>query len=126
MVPRVKPEDDGVSSFRTRCGIHIISTKGYIVKNPAVYLLASQKNGTLYIGVTSDLVKRIHEHKTHCIDGFTSQYYVDRLVWYEIHNDMTSAITREKAIKKWKREWKIALISQNNPQWEDLYESICF
>ena len=93
-------------------------------KQPAVYLLASKRNGTLYIGVTSDLVKRVWEHKTNRVDGFTRRYKVHRLVWYELHDTMTSAILREKRLKNWKRKWKLELIEENNPQWLDLYAQI--
>lgn len=93
-------------------------------KNFCVYLLASHKNGTLYVGVTSDLVKRIWQHKSKLIDGFTKDYGVDQLVWFEQHLSAESAITREKQIKKWNRAWKIALIEQSNPLWTDLYDSI--
>src|SRR5579859_1638238 len=92
--------------------------------NYYVYLLASRKHGTLYIGVTSDLVRRVYEHKTKAIPGFTSRYGVDRLVWFECHEDPTAAIEREKEIKKWRREWKIRLIEESNPEWIDLYEGI--
>jgi putative endonuclease len=95
-----------------------------MIKQPAVYILASERNGTLYIGVTSDLVKRIWEHKNDLVQGFTKQYGVHHLVWYELHDSMNSAIEREKNIKEWKRVWKIKLIEENNPQWSDLYESI--
>lgn len=94
-------------------------------KQPCVYLLASDRNGTLYIGVTSNLPKRIWEHKNHVADGFTKKYGVDRLVWYEVHETMESAIQREKALKEWQRAWKLTLIEQMNPEWSDLYESIC-
>jgi putative endonuclease len=90
-----------------------------------VYLLASGKHRTLYVGVTNDLVRRIHEHKTKAARGFTSRYTVDRLVWFEVYDDAENAITREKEIKKWRRDWKIALIEEGNPDWEDLYASIC-
>jgi putative endonuclease len=90
-----------------------------------VYILCSKRNGTLYIGVTSDLVKRIYEHKNDLVDGFTKKYKVHHLVWYETHEATESAITRERQIKKWKRAWKLKLIEQNNPEWIDLYESIC-
>ncbi|HZD89054.1 MAG TPA: GIY-YIG nuclease family protein [Pseudolabrys sp.] len=89
-----------------------------------VYLLASGRNGTLYIGVTGDLVRRIYEHKNKLVPGFTSRYGVMRLVWFEIYDDPTTAITREKQIKKWQRAWKLRLIEQSNPQWLDLYEQI--
>jgi putative endonuclease len=86
-----------------------------------VYLLVSGKHGTLYLGVTRDLVRRIHEHKTKAKPGFSSRYNVDRLVWFEVYDDPISAITREKEIKKWRRDWKIRLIEEDNPDWSDLY-----
>lgn len=94
------------------------------VKQPVVYILASKKNGTIYTGVTSDLNKRIWEHKHNVIDGFTKQYNVHDLVWYELHESMESAIAREKNIKNWKREWKVKLIEKKNIQWKDLASSI--
>jgi len=93
-------------------------------KQPAVYILASKRNGTLYIGVTSDLVKRIWEHKNNRVEGFTKRYNVHRLVWYELHDSMESAITREKRLKNWKRKWKLELIESSNPKWQDLYYRI--
>jgi putative endonuclease len=92
--------------------------------NCAVYLLASQRNGTLYTGVTSDLVKRVYEHKHDLADGFTRRYGVKMLVWYELTTDITSAIQREKQIKKWNRLWKLRLVDQSNPEWRDLYSDI--
>ena len=89
-----------------------------------VYILCSKRNGTLYIGVTSDLIKRIYEHKNDLVDGFTKKYGIHRLVWYETHDSAESAVTREKQMKKWKRAWKLKLIEQNNPKWNDLYENI--
>ena len=86
-----------------------------------VYLLASKRNGTLYIGVTSDLLKRVHEHKDNLVEGFTKKYNVHKLVYYEPTEDINSAITREKQLKKWKRRWKIELIEKKNPEWRDLY-----
>jgi putative endonuclease len=94
-------------------------------KNFYVYILCSKRNGTLYTGVTSDLVKRVYEHKNNLVNGFTKKYSVHRLVWYETHDSAESAITREKRIKKWKRSWKLELIEQGNPEWVDLYETIC-
>jgi len=94
------------------------------LKQPAVYILASQPNGTLYIGVTSNLSKRTHEHKSHLSQGFTDKYIVEMLVWYELHDSMDSAIAREKAIKKWNRNWKLRIIEEFNPEWKDLYEEI--
>jgi putative endonuclease len=94
------------------------------MKQPCVYLLASQRNGTLYVGVTSNLVARTWAHKNHLVEGFTRRYGVTRLVWYELHATMASAIRREKAIKEWKRAWKLKLIEAFNPGWEDLFKSI--
>ena len=89
-----------------------------------VYLLASGKHGTLYLGVTRDLVRRVYQHRTKATPGFTSRYGVSHLVWFESYDDPTSAIAREKEIKKWRRDWKIALIEETNPHWTDLYNSI--
>jgi putative endonuclease len=89
-----------------------------------VYILASQRYGTLYIGVTSDLVKRVWEHRNEFFSGFTRQYNVKTLVWYEAHPDIVAAIKREKQLKHWQRKWKIRLVSQGNPLWRDLYEDI--
>ncbi|HSV55334.1 MAG TPA: GIY-YIG nuclease family protein [Burkholderiaceae bacterium] len=89
-----------------------------------VYLMASRKNGTLYVGVTSDLVRRVHEHKNGLAQGFTNRYAVHELVWFESTPSVEAAIHKEKQIKNWKREWKIALIEKTNPQWSDLYASI--
>ena len=93
-------------------------------KQPAVYILASRRNGTLYIGVTSDLVKRAWEHRNGIIEGFTKRYNVHTLVHYELFADMSSAITREKQMKKWRRAWKIALIEKSNSLWKDLWPEI--
>ncbi|MFT0878493.1 GIY-YIG nuclease family protein [Rhodopseudomonas sp. G2_2311] len=89
-----------------------------------VYLLASRKDGALYVGVTNDLVRRAYEHRTKSVPGFTSKYNIAKLVWFEIHDDPISAITREKEIKKWRRAWKVALIERDNPGWDDLFETI--
>ncbi|MBP6655891.1 MAG: GIY-YIG nuclease family protein [Propionivibrio sp.] len=94
------------------------------MKQPCVYILASRRNGTLYTGVTSDLVQRIWQHKNDLVKGFTQKYRVHTLVWYEVHATMESAIGREKAIKEWKRVWKIELIEALNPEWRNLYEEI--
>lgn len=94
------------------------------MKQPCVYLLASQRNGTLYTGVTSNLIKRIWEHKNNQTEGFTNKYAVHRLVYFEQHEDMYAAITREKQIKKWNRAWKLRLIEKRNPNWIDLYETL--
>jgi putative endonuclease len=89
-----------------------------------VYLLASKKYGTLYLGVTNDIVRRGHEHRTKAVAGFTAKYGVDKLVWFEIYDDAIIAIEREKELKKWRRDWKIRLIEEQNPEWSDLYPSI--
>jgi putative endonuclease len=89
-----------------------------------VYILASQRNGTLYVGVTNNLVRRIYEHREKLIEGFTSQYNVTRLVWFDQTASIEEAITHEKRLKRWQRDWKIALIEKSNPNWDDLYESI--
>jgi len=89
-----------------------------------VYLLASRREGTLYLGVTRDLVRRTYQHKEKLLPGFTSRYDVGRLVWFEVYDDPTTAIEREKQIKKWRRDWKIALIEKENPEWRDLYPEI--
>jgi putative endonuclease len=95
-----------------------------MTKQPAVYILASQRNGTLYIGVTSNVQKRAWEHKNNVIEGFTKQYGVHLLVYYELYDDMVTAITREKQIKKWNRPWKLELIEKQNPDWRDLWGEI--
>jgi putative endonuclease len=89
-----------------------------------VYLLASRKHGTLYVGVTNDLVRRVYEHRTKAAPGFTTRYGVSKLVWFEIHDTAEAAITLEKELKKWRRDWKIRLIEENNPAWDDLYAGI--
>ncbi len=89
-----------------------------------VYILSSKRNGTLYIGVTSDLVKRTWEHKQGMVEGFTHKYGVKTLVYYEVHESPEAAITRENQMKKWDRAWKIRIIEKSNPQWDDLYEQI--
>jgi putative endonuclease len=95
-----------------------------MTKQPAVYILASKQNGTLYIGVTSDLKKRAWTHKNDLVEGFTKKYGVHFPVYYELHGDMVSAITREKQIKKWNRAWKLELIETQNPDWKDLWNDI--
>jgi putative endonuclease len=89
-----------------------------------VYLLATRKQGTLYLGVTRDLIRRTYQHKEKLLPGFTSRYDIRRLVWFEVYDDPTNAITREKEIKKWRRSWKVALIEKENPDWKDLYPDI--
>lgn len=90
-----------------------------------VYLLASNRHGTLYLGITNDLIRRVHEHKSRNIPGFTAGYEDDRLVWFEAYDDPSGAISREKELKKWRRDWKIRLIEEQNPDWRDLYPALC-
>ncbi len=94
------------------------------MKRPCVYILASKRNGALYIGVTSDVIKRIWEHKNDLVPGFTKQYGVHMLVYVEMHDTMEAAIKREKQLKEWRREWKLELVEKDNPEWKDLYEEI--
>ena len=94
------------------------------MKSPCVYILASKRNGTLYIGVTSNLAHRVWQHKNNFVEGFTKRHGVHALVWYESHDTMESAIMRERALKAWKRSWKLALIEETNKTWRDLYEDI--
>lgn len=91
---------------------------------PCVYIMASARNGTLYIGVTSNLMGRVWQHKNNVVEGFTEKYAVHQLVWYEPHGNMESAPAREKALKKWNRIWKLRLIEQLNPEWQDLYDQL--
>jgi putative endonuclease len=93
-------------------------------KQPAVYILASGYNGTLYIGVSSNLIQRIWQHKNDLVDGFTEKYGVHMLVYYELHEQMLTAIEREKQLKHWNRQWKINLIEKMNPAWKDLWEEL--
>jgi putative endonuclease len=93
-------------------------------KQPCVYILASARNGTLYIGATSNLVQRVWQHKNSCVDGFTKQHRVHKLAWFEMHATMETATTREKALKQWTRSWKLELIEKSNPYWRDLYDDL--
>ncbi len=93
-------------------------------RQPIVYIVANKRNGTLYIGVTSNIVKRVWEHKNKVFEGFTKQHNVNILVYYELHQTMENAITREKKVKKWNRKWKLDLIEKENPDWIDLYDKI--
>jgi putative endonuclease len=95
-----------------------------MTKSYFVYILASKKNGTLYTGVTGDLLKRVYQHKERLVPGFTSKYNVHMLVYYEKYSDICSAIEREKRLKKWNRQWKINLIESVNPDWKDLYNGL--
>ena len=89
-----------------------------------VYMLASRKNSTLYIGVTNNLLNRVHQHKTNLVEGFTEKYGVHRLVYFEQYGDIRDAINREKRMKRWKRQWKINLIEKDNPEWKDLFDEL--
>jgi len=89
-----------------------------------VYIMASKRNGTLNVGVTNDLARRVHEHRIGAVDGFTKKHNVKRLVWYETHSDVEVAIAREKIIKRWRRRYKLYVIEQMNPDWDDLYETL--
>ena len=89
-----------------------------------VYLLAGKKHGTLYLGETNDVVRRVYEHRTKAVGGFTTRYGVNKLVWFEIYEDAATEISREKELKKWRRDWKIRLIEEQNPAWSDLYPGI--
>jgi len=93
-------------------------------KHPAIYILSNTKRGALYIGVTSNLLKRVWQHKNHQVDGFSHRYQLTRLVYFEISDDMHSAISREKQLKWWRRQWKIDLIEEGNPEWADLWDVI--
>ncbi len=93
-------------------------------RHPCVYILASKERGTLYVGVTSDLVKRVWEHKNDVVEGFTRRYRVHDLVWFEQHETMETAILRERSIKEWKRAWKLRLVEDFNPAWHDLYPDL--
>ena len=124
-VQNSSPNNTPFPAFPAKAGIHLRFSLYY---NPMayayVYILASKKNGTLYTGVTSDLIKRVNEHKNDARDGFTKRYQVHSLVYYESHDDINSARTREKQIKAWKRQWKINLIEKENPEWVDLYPGL--
>ena len=95
-----------------------------MTRQPCTYMLASKKDGILYMGVTSNLIQRVWQHKSNLVEGFTKKYNVHRLVYYELYETMECAITREKQMKKWKRDWKIYLIEKGNPQWEDLCSEV--
>jgi len=98
--------------------------RGMSEKRPCVYILASKRNGTLYVGVTSDIARRAWQHRSNAVGGFVRDYGVHRLVFVEFHETMADAILREKRIKKWRRTWKLELIERHNPQWHDLYDQL--
>ena len=95
-----------------------------MLKQPCVYMLASKRNGTLYIGVTSDLIKRVYQHRMELVEGFSKRYGIHDLVWYEVHETMESAIQREKQLKNWSRQAKITLLERTNSAWHDLWEDL--
>ena len=99
--------------------------KAYSMREPCVYVLTNKPKGVLYIGVTSDLAQRIWQHKHDLLEGFTKRHRIHRLVWYETHDTMETAINKEKALKKWNRAWKVELIEKDNPGWKDLYDEVC-
>ena len=111
MFPRRRPGPSAADNDMTKTGY--------------VYIMASRRNGTLYIGVTSDLINRIAQHRAGLIEGFTKKYHCTLLVWYEVHDDIQEARRRELRMKEWKRQWKLRLIEEMNPDWNDLFESIC-
>ena len=94
------------------------------MKQPAVYIMCNAPRGTLYIGVTSDLVQRAYQHRESLVDGFTKKYGLKVLVWYELHDTMVGAVAREKSMKKWRRNWKIELIEKENSDWRDLWRDV--
>ncbi len=123
LVPGVRRDDDEWERrYRIRQPIGLEDEA--VEKFPAVYIMASKKNGTLYTGVTSDLVGRVWEHKNNVFKGFSRRHNIKLLAWYEFHQTMPDAIEREKNIKEWKRLWKVKLIDEFNPQWNDLYEHL--
>ena len=124
MDARFRGHDSGVGWQKSSIVIPMKMGIQKSMKSYYVYMLASKRNGTLYIGVTNDLVRRVYEHKEGLVEGFTKKYKVDRLVYFEETNDVESAITREKRLKKWNRQWKIELIEKENPEWKDLYEGM--
>ena len=109
-----------------KAGIHIREKVGVMKASmrPCVYILASKRNGTLYVGVTNDVVRRVWEHKNNVVEGFTKKYGVHDLVYFELHETMPDAILREKQMKRWNRAWKIEKIQETNPEWRDLYQDI--
>jgi len=94
------------------------------MKQPAIYILSNKRNGVLYIGVTSDLLKRTYQHKSHVVNGFSKKYNLNKLIYFEMHESMNDAIAREKQLKKWNRAWKIKLIETINPEWLDLSKDL--
>ncbi len=142
--PRLRGDDDARAVMPAQAGIHGQALRSILgprlrgrtsvvrrctlrrmrERQPAVYLLASKPQGTLYVGVTSALVQRAWQHRTHAVAGFTACHQVDRLVWYELHGTMEVAISREKQLKRWNRAWKIRLIEERNPRWRDLWGEI--
>ena len=124
MDPSLRWDDGGARLSWLNCDPKWIRTLVLMTKASYVYIMASGLNGTLYVGVTSDLIRRVWQHRESAVKGFTWKYGVKNLVWYEVHSEITAAITREKQIKAWKRRWKVALIQRENPLWRDLYPEI--
>jgi putative endonuclease len=130
--PRFRGDDGSESDFPSRFAkvvdwidaSHQPTCDAMRDRIPCVYILASAERGTLYIGVTSDLPGRLWQHRNDVVSGFSNRYQVHRLVWYEVHGEMESAILREKRIKKWNRAWKLELIESTNPGWRDLASDI--
>ncbi len=120
----VKPHIISLDTRIYKSYIWLFTRNSMYVMQSFIYILASRKYGTLYIGVTSDLIKRVYQHKNHFIKGFTAKYKIYNLVYYEIFEDIWYAIQREKNLKRWNRSWKIKLINDNNPEWRDLYGDI--
>ena len=106
------------------CGRKFIQLLIKLILKALVYIMASGRNGTIYIGVSNNLTKRVWEHKNNVVKGFTDKYLVHKLIYYEMHSDIQLAIKREKLLKKWNRQWKLELIEKENPQWHDLYEKV--
>jgi putative endonuclease len=113
-----------LSVIPEQAGIHFSYNITPMKENFYVYIMASQRRGTLYIGVTSNLLKRVYEHKSGMVEGFTKQYGVHRLVYYEVAMDAETALLRERQMKKWNRAWKLRLIEEQNPEWADLYDGL--
>ena len=114
------------SSFRGRCGCNPQRNpeSALVVKQPAIYILTNRPNGVLYVGVTSDLIKRVWQHRNDAVEGFSQRYQLHLLVHFERHQSMIEAIEREKELKKWRREWKVALVEKANPEWRDLWPDL--
>ena len=120
LAKQILPKKEGSS---IKCSVFLRKQKEVYMPS-FVYILSNKRNGTLYTGITADLIKRVYQHKSDLVEGFSKKYGVHDLVYYEMYDDITDAIAREKCIKKWRRQWKLNLIEGMNPQWNDLYESL--